>query len=117
MTKEEIKKFLNDTKVYVNGKSEEIQKRLFSFGYYWCVSNSTKVRHLDSPFLYIHENKEIVHSDDMVYFFNHKFREITAEEILSLEITEPSYRAFMSQEECWQEMNILEIGTVTFFQI
>ena len=30
MTKEEIKKFLDNTKVYVNGKSEEIQKKLFS---------------------------------------------------------------------------------------
>ena len=35
MTKEEIKMLLNDTKVYVNGKSKEIQEKLFSFGYEW----------------------------------------------------------------------------------
>ena len=34
MTKEEINKFLANTKIYVAGKSEEIQKKLFSlFGY------------------------------------------------------------------------------------
>ena len=41
----------------------------------------------------------------MVYFSSHEFRKITAEEILSLEITEPSYRAFKSKEECWKEMH------------
>lgn len=105
MTKEHIKKFLDNTKVYVDGKSAEIQKKLFSFGYHWSVSSPTEVRHLDIPFLYIHENKEIYHSTDMVYFSNHKFREITAEEILSLEITEPQYRAFKTPKECWEEMH------------
>ena len=105
MTKEEIEKFLDDTKVYVDGKSEEIQKKLFSFGYHWTVGNSTKVRHQDSPFLFIHRNKEIFHSDDMVYFCENENRKVTAEEILSLENTEPSYRAFMSWEECWREMH------------
>ena len=105
MTKEEIEKFLDDTKVYVDGKSEEIQKKLFSFGYHWTVGNSTKVRHQDSPFLYIHRNKEFFQSTDMVFFSNHEFRKITAEEILSLEITEPSHRAFKSKEECWEEMH------------
>lgn len=105
MTQEEIEKFLDDTKVYVDGKSEEIQKKLFSFGYHWGAGNFTEVRHQDSPFLYIRGNKEILCSSDMVYFSNHDNRKITAEEILSLEITEPSYRAFKSKEECWEEMH------------
>lgn len=104
MTKEEIDKFLADTKVYVDGKSEEIQKKLFSFGYHWGAGNFTEVRHQDSPFLYIRGNKEILRSSDMVYFSNHDNRKITAEEILSLEITEPDYRPFKNGEECWQEM-------------
>ena len=41
----------------------------------------------------------------MVYFSSHEFRKITAGEILSLEITEPQYRAFKSKEECWKEMH------------
>ena len=40
----------------------------------------------------------------MLYFSNCPSKEITVDEILSLEITEPSYRPFKSQEECWNEM-------------
>lgn len=105
MTKKEIEKFLDNTKVYVDGKSAEIQKKLFSFGYHWYNDLSKRVRHPDSPFLYIHRNKEILHSADMVYFSSNEFRKITANKILSLEITESSYRAFKSKEECWKEMH------------
>ena len=104
MTKKEIEKFLGNTKVYVDGKSAEIQRKLFSFGYHWGIGDPTKVRHQDSPFLYIHRNKEILHSYDMTYFSSPEFRKITANKILSLEITEPSYRAFKDQKECWNEM-------------
>ena len=40
----------------------------------------------------------------MEYFTNKKNREIIAEQILALELTEPSYRPFKDVEECWQEM-------------
>ena len=40
----------------------------------------------------------------MVTFCNHENREISAEEILSLELTEPAYRPFKDKEECWNEM-------------
>lgn len=105
MTKKEIEKFLDNTKVYVDGKSAEIQRKLFSFGYHWGIGDPTKVRYQDSPFLYIHRNKEILHSYDMIYFSSLGFRKITANKILSLEITESSYRAFKSKEECWKEMH------------
>lgn len=104
MIKKEIEKFLGDTKVYVDGKSEEIQKKLFSFGYHWGGISSTEVNYLDSPFLYICRTRDITQSTGMMFFSKHPNREITAEEILSLEITEPSYRAFKSKEECWEEM-------------
>ena len=104
MTKEEIKKFLDDTKVYVNGKSKEIQEKLFSFGYKWYGFNPTKVSDENKPFLFIHDNGEINYSSEMLTFKEHENREISAEEILSLEVTEPSYRPFRTKEECWQEM-------------
>lgn len=102
MTKEEIKKFLDNTKVYVNGKSEEIQKKLFSFGYNWFGDNKKEVMFTEQPFLFI-ASDGITHSSDMCYFNNHKNTEITAEQILSLELTE-QYRPFKDQEECWNEM-------------
>lgn len=102
MTKEEIKKFLDNTKVYVNGKSEEIQKKLFSFGYYWYPDKLPKVTSTEMPFLFI-ASDGITYSSDMYYFKHHKYTEITAEQILSLELTE-GYRPFKDKNECWNEM-------------
>lgn len=104
MTKEEIRKFLDNTKVYVNGKSKEIQEKLFSFGYRWPDGNYTEVCNEDDPFLLIYDDGYISNANDMCYFTEHENREITADEILSLEISEPSYRPFKSQEECFEEM-------------
>ena len=103
MTREEIKKFLDNTKVYVNGKSKEIQEKLFSFGYGWGGRNHTEVSYVNEPFLFIYK-QNITHSNDMHTFIECKHREISADEILSLEITEPSYRPFRDNKECWDEM-------------
>ena len=104
MTREEIKKFLDNTKVYVNGKSKEIQEKLFSFGYHWIDGSLTEVCYIRSPFLFIYKNGDIAYSKDMVYFKEHEYREIFADEIISLEITEPSYRPFKTKDECWSEI-------------
>ena len=104
MTQKEIKQFLDNTKVYVNGKSKEIQEKLFSFGYGWTYGKYTEVRSEDDPFLLIYDDGYISNANDMCYFTEHENREISADEILSLEVTEPSYRPFKSQEECFEEM-------------
>ena len=102
MTKEEIRKFLDNTKVYVNGKSKEIQEKLFSLGYTWS-DGENKVKYTGEPFLFICKGCRIAYSHDMVWFLNHENREITAEQILSLELTE-GYRPFKDKDECWNEM-------------
>ena len=104
MTQKEIRTILDNTKVYVNGKSKDIQKKLFSFGYKWYVRNHTEVSDVDEPFLFIHKEGYITHANNMRTFTEHENREISADEILSLEITGPSYRPFKSQEECFEEM-------------
>ena len=103
MTQKEIDKFLANTKVYVNGKSKEIQEKLFSFGYGWGGRNHTEISYVNEPFLFIYK-QNITHSNDMHTFIECKHREISADEILSLEITEPSYRPFKTKDECWNEM-------------
>lgn len=105
MTRKEIDKFLANTKVYVAGKSREIQEKLFSLGYIWnnCRPN-TVVRHIEAPFLFIYENKEITKSSDIEIFCSHENSEITADEIIALEITEPTYRPFKDKNECWNTM-------------
>lgn len=95
--------FLANTKVYVNGKSKEIQEKLFSLGYEWC-GGCTEVKYTKSPFLFIYPDMSFSMSCDINIFSSHKNREISAEELLSLEITEPTYRPFKDIEECWNEM-------------
>lgn len=101
MTRKEIEKFLANTKVYVNGRSREIQEKLFSLGYEWRAGYAV-VDYTNEPFLYIDEDMLLTNDNDMTYFSNNENREITAEEILALEITEPAYRPFKDKEECWQ---------------
>lgn len=103
MTQKEIDNFLTNTKVYVNGKSKEIQEKIFSFGFHW-KGSSYYVVNINEPFLYLSENKEITYGDDMKFFTEHEYREVSVKEILELELTGPTYRPFKDAEECWQEM-------------
>lgn len=105
MTREEIDKFLANTKVYVAGKSKEIQEKLFLLGYCWHVGGSTEVKHEREPFLFIYKTHSISCSCDMDTFTRSEYREITAEEILALEISELAYRPFKDKDECWNEMH------------
>ena len=103
MTREEAIKMLADTKVYVDGKSREIQEKLFSLGFYW-RSGSKQVLFEEKPFLFLWKDVNIRYSDDMEYFTKNLFREITANDILNIIIDEPKYRPFKNAEECWTEM-------------
>lgn len=103
MTQKEIEQFLDNTKVYVAGKSKEIQEKLFSLGYSWndeCTGTGTDVCHTEAPFLFIYEDMSITMSSDMDIFCNHGNEEITAEQILSLKLQKPTYRPFKDKEEC-----------------
>lgn len=83
MTKEEAKKMLANTKVYVNGKSKEIQEKLFEIGYEWLLYEKNVYR-TNSPFLYIDSN--ILRGDDMTDFSDCEFKEISAEYILNIKL-------------------------------
>ena len=97
MTKSEIRKFLDNTKVYVNGKSKEIQEKLFSFGYSWRFTRSAKVEVPEKQFLFIYDDGFIACTNNERYFIDHGNRKITAEEILSLEISEPLIKPFVEE--------------------
>ena len=87
MKKEEAKKLLDDTKVYVSNKSELVQKKLFEIGYTW--SNKTKVIYTYTPYLYIH--KGIIDygrkPDD---FLKDSKRLVSVDDILDIEIDKES---------------------------
>ena len=43
---------LINTKVYVDGRSAEIQEKLFRLGFSW-FENKKEVKHTESPFLFM----------------------------------------------------------------
>lgn len=90
MTKDEAINFLQNKKVYVNGKSKEIQEKLFQLGWKWI--SGTQVQFESTPFLYIHNNisqgRFINRGTDMLQFVRDEFSEISAEDILSIVILE-----------------------------
>lgn len=89
MKKEEAIKFLSDTKVYVDGKSKEIQEKLFELGFSWQMLidiEASTDKMFDIPFLFMDECLNISHSSSMTHFKHAKNREIKADEILSIEI-------------------------------
>lgn len=82
MTKEEAKQSLFNTKVYVDGKSKEIQEKLFELGFKWYFNEG--VGHTDKPFLYLEEDENLSYGDDMDFYKNNKAREVSAAYILNL---------------------------------
>ena len=86
MTKEEAKKMLTNTKVYVNGKSKEIQDKLFEIGFVWNGCSGNNVSHLSYPFLFIRNT--ITKDDSMVTFANSELKEVSADDILNIKIEE-----------------------------
>lgn len=92
MTKEEARKMLEGTKVYVNGRSEEIQKKLFEIGFKWdserFLDNPT-IKHTQVPFLYI--SSVLTQDSSMLYFKEHPNKEVSAEEILDILIDKEVY--------------------------
>ena len=86
MTKEEAKKMLTNTKVYINGKSKEIQEKLFEIGFRWRGTPEKNIIIEVSPFLYI--KNAITHGEGMLSFKDSPLKEISAEDILNIKLDE-----------------------------
>lgn len=87
MTKEEAREFLMDKKVFVKNKGKEVQEKLFNIGFKW-VAPEEKGIYKDRYFLFLYEDLTLtyVDVDDIEYFYEHRFKEISAENILSIKI-------------------------------
>ena len=94
MTREEAHEFLKNKKVYVGRHSEAIQKKLFDAMYEWIVG--MRAQCLSYPYLYMSDDGTIKTGTDLDYFNNKSDKkEITAEEILAIEIEEePQFKPF-----------------------
>lgn len=85
MTIEEANNFLENTKVYVGHKYEEIQNKLFSLGYRWIMTGGTVI-HKEYPFIRISKHKCLSPIMRLNSFLEDMGREISAEDILNIEI-------------------------------
>lgn len=86
MKKEEAIAKLSNTKVYVAGKSEELQKKLFEIGFRWRNTGEVFVEFVDRPFIFMNGDMLLGHGNDMTYFGRHHNKEIKADDILSITI-------------------------------
>ena len=103
MTRSEIYKKLNNTKVYLGKHSEEVQKKLFELGYSW-GRGVTDVSYTDKPFLFISTYCDFLlgYSDNLKDFNEDRAKEITVEDILGIE--EDVDTSFKNKQELLEEM-------------
>ena len=89
MTKAEAFEYLKGKKVYVAGKSGEIQEVLFKAGFSWDKSSaSQKIESTDAPFLYMGNEGSLMYGTSMEFFIRDINEEISADDILSIEIVD-----------------------------
>lgn len=95
MTREAAIELLKNRKVYVNGKSAEIQQKLFELGWKQWDTDTNCNDHLDKPFIYIDDNMKISYDYDMRNFISYPNAEISADEIIAIEVVpECSFKPF-----------------------
>lgn len=98
MTKEEVREFLTNKKVFVKNKGKEVQDKLFELGYYWRFHEGYK----DTPFIYMSDSTYPslgfgeFDKNGINCFYNHCFTEISVEDILNIKIEE-------SLPKTWEE--------------
>lgn len=92
MTKAEAFEYLKNKKVYVGGNSAVIQEKLFEAGFEW-IENKRNISNLEQPFLILSEGGGIFYSNNMCHYLERSHEEISADDILSIEIVEgtPKY--------------------------
>ena len=86
MTLEEARKFLSNKKVFVKNKSKEIQEKLFEIGFGWDDSSTKRASYLTKPFLFMYEDMTLDYDDDVDYFYEHNYEEISTEDILNIKV-------------------------------
>ena len=81
MTLREAREFLTGKKVFVKNKGKEVQEKLFNIGFKWLAQKAYKDRY----FLFLYEDLTLTYTNEIEYFYNHEFEEISAEDILNIE--------------------------------
>lgn len=97
LTKQQFREKFKDVKVFVNGKSKEIQQQLFKADIGWAQTGSKEIlRRSDIVFLFIEKITraniiDVSWSCNMKTFTDCIYKEVTADEILDVEIVDDEY--------------------------
>lgn len=83
MTKEEAQKFLSNKKVFVKNKGKEVQEKLFNVGFKWLKPNKI---YKDRYFLFLYEDLTLTYTNEIEFFYNYDFEEISVEDILNIKV-------------------------------
>lgn len=75
---------MKDCKIYVDGRSREVQEKLLKLGAKWGGSDIS-IKNSHYPFLYVNDNK-IGADNDMFYFKNDPTPEIKVDDLLAMEV-------------------------------
>lgn len=108
MTLREAHEFLAGKKVFVKNKGKEVQEKLFNIGFKWLDPDEKEI-YKDRYFLFLHEDLTLTYTNEIEYFYAYEFEEISAEDILNIEIT--------PLPKTWEEFcknNPINVGEVAF---
>lgn len=97
---QEVHDYLKDSKMYIDGKSAQIQEILFKYGFKWNSAKNNVAAFKDYPFLFI-DSTTFTCGWNMKMFCTYDKKEIKVEDILSIEIEESIEEAV---EKCKQKI-------------
>lgn len=107
MTKAEAFEWLKCKKVYANGKDKEVQMKLFDCGIKWRCGESAYYSF--GSLLFINNDGFLSHcGNDEEFWKRHAYEEISAYDILSLEILEDKNNEFVDCSEPCPEIKAVQ---------
>ena len=105
MTRQEARNLLKNSKICVEGKSKEVQEKLFSLGINWGEYPETP-KYCKYPYLYIIDASYGIYISygirEDIFKSLGKYKELSASYIINLSIDD--YRPFKDETECIKEM-------------
>lgn len=108
MTKAEAFEYLKGKKVYANGRGKEVQMKLFECGVGWATNHF--VYYDFGDYLLIETDGRLYHCghEGDSYWRAHHFKEISADDILSIEILEDKNNEFVDCSEPCPEIKAVQ---------
>lgn len=108
MTKAEAFEWLKGKKVYANGKGKEVQMKLFECGVGWATNHF--VYYDFGDYLLIETDGRLYHCghEGDSYWRAHHFKEISADDIISIEILEDKNNEFVDCSEPCPEIKAVQ---------